>query len=199
MIRSEPSRWPRRWRCWSALIIAVAGVARLGFVADLISKPTIIGYMNGLAVTILVGQLPKLFGFSIDGDSFIDDARGASCGAWPTARRSATRSPSGCAGVVIIEVLQRLAGPRCPGSSSPSCCRSPTAALFHLADHGVSLVGTLPKGFPPFTVPRHRARRPRPPRRRCTRHLARLAHRHDLDRVVVRGSSAAKRSTGSGR
>ena len=48
------------------VIITVAGIAELGFIADLISKPTIIGYMNGLAVTILVGQLPKLFGFSVD-------------------------------------------------------------------------------------------------------------------------------------
>src|SRR3712207_4106180 len=46
------------------LITTGAGLAKLGFVADLISKPTIIGYMNGLAVTILVSQLPKLFGFS---------------------------------------------------------------------------------------------------------------------------------------
>jgi MFS superfamily sulfate permease-like transporter len=50
-------------------ITALAGIAHLGFVADLISKPTILGYMNGLAVTILVSQLPKLFGFSIEGDS----------------------------------------------------------------------------------------------------------------------------------
>ena len=54
----------------------LAGVARLGFVADLLSKPTMIGYMNGLAVTILVGQLPKLFGFSVEGDSFIAELRG---------------------------------------------------------------------------------------------------------------------------
>src|SRR6185437_2384308 len=46
-----------------ALMIA-AGIAKLGFVADLLSKPTQIGYMNGLALTILIGQLPKLFGFS---------------------------------------------------------------------------------------------------------------------------------------
>src|SRR5690242_7859042 len=42
------------------------GLAKLGFIADLISRPTQIGYLNGLALTILVGQLPKLFGFSID-------------------------------------------------------------------------------------------------------------------------------------
>src|SRR3954451_18696876 len=46
----------------------VAGTAKLGFIADLLSRPTQIGYMNGLAVTILVGQLPKLCGFSVDGE-----------------------------------------------------------------------------------------------------------------------------------
>ena len=55
--------------------MVVGGVARLGFIADLLSKPTMIGYMNGLAVTILVGQLPKLFGFSTDANGFIDEAR----------------------------------------------------------------------------------------------------------------------------
>ena len=54
----------------------LAGVARLGFVADLLSKPTMIGYMNGLAATIVVGQLPKLFGFSVKGDGFVAELRG---------------------------------------------------------------------------------------------------------------------------
>ena len=47
-------------------IMVLASVAKLGFIADLISKPTMIGYMNGLAITILVGQLPKLFGFKVE-------------------------------------------------------------------------------------------------------------------------------------
>src|SRR5437660_5512982 len=45
----------------TGVIMLAAGVARLGFVADLLSKPTQVGYMNGLALTILIGQLPKLF------------------------------------------------------------------------------------------------------------------------------------------
>ena len=63
----------------SVMAIMVGGAharrrrAGLGFIADLLSKPTQIGYMNGLALTILVGQLPKLFGFSTDADGLIDE------------------------------------------------------------------------------------------------------------------------------
>ena len=72
-------------------ITILAGVAKLGFVADLLSKPTQIGYMNGLALTILVGQLPKLFGFSVDADGLIDEARGVRRG--PGRRRGGRRPP----------------------------------------------------------------------------------------------------------
>src|SRR3954469_2079859 len=57
-------------------VMIVAGAFRLGFVADLLSMPTQIGYMNGLALTILVGQLPKLLGFSVDADGLIAEAAG---------------------------------------------------------------------------------------------------------------------------
>ena len=51
------------------------GLGKLGFVADLLSKEVQVGYMNGLGITIIVGQLPKLFGFSTDGDTFIEDVQ----------------------------------------------------------------------------------------------------------------------------
>ncbi|MGZ8572195.1 MAG: SulP family inorganic anion transporter, partial [Actinomycetota bacterium] len=47
------------------------GLGKLGFVADLLSKEVQVGYMNGLGITIIVGQLPKLFGFSTDADGFV--------------------------------------------------------------------------------------------------------------------------------
>ena len=52
------------------------GVGKLGFVADLLSKEVQVGYMNGLAITIIVGQLPKLCGFSTDADGFVDERAG---------------------------------------------------------------------------------------------------------------------------
>src|SRR6476619_5436572 len=58
-----------------ALIEIGLGVAKLGFVADLLSKEVQVGYMNGLALTIIVGQRPKLCGFSTDADGFVDEVR----------------------------------------------------------------------------------------------------------------------------
>ena len=52
----------------SGTVCILAGVARLGFVTELLSKPIRYGYMNGIALTVLISQLPKLFGFSIDSD-----------------------------------------------------------------------------------------------------------------------------------
>ena len=63
------------------VVMVVAGLAGFGFVADLLSKPTQIGYMNGLALTIVVGQLPKLFGFSVDADGLIAEFSGFVSGA----------------------------------------------------------------------------------------------------------------------
>src|SRR6478735_5528558 len=50
----------------SGTVCILAGVARLGFITELLSKPIRYGYMNGIALTVLISQLPKLFGFSIE-------------------------------------------------------------------------------------------------------------------------------------
>src|SRR5512140_2887680 len=50
----------------SGLVCILAGVARLGFVTELLSKPIRYGYMNGIALTVILSQIPKLLGFSIE-------------------------------------------------------------------------------------------------------------------------------------
>src|SRR5499433_2120615 len=60
----------------AGLFGVVAGLLRLGFVTDLLAKPIRYGYMNGIALTVLVSQLPKLFGFSVKGDGLIERAAG---------------------------------------------------------------------------------------------------------------------------
>jgi high affinity sulfate transporter 1 len=132
-------------------INVVAGVARLGFVADLISKPIIVGYMNGLALTILVGQLPKLFGFSAEGDGFLAELAGFVRGVADGETVGAALA-IGAFGLVVIEGLQRWR-PRWPGVLVAVVASIAAAAALDLADRGVDLVGVLPQGFPPFTVP----------------------------------------------
>ena len=59
----------------TGIICVAAGVLKFGFITDLLSKPVRYGYVNGIALTVIVGQLPKLFGFSIDASGLIDETR----------------------------------------------------------------------------------------------------------------------------
>jgi high affinity sulfate transporter 1 len=132
-------------------IMVVAAVARLGFIADLISKPTMIGYMNGLALTILVGQLPKLFGFKVEADGFLRELAGFVKGL-AHGEAVAAAAAVGIAGIVLILVLQHWL-PKVPAVLIMVVLAIAATSVFSLADHGVSLVGVLPKGFPPLTIP----------------------------------------------
>ncbi len=135
----------------TAVVMIAAGVAGLGFVADLLSKPTMIGYMNGLALTILVGQLPKLFGFSVDAEGLIGEFVGFLQG---LAQGDVVPAAAavGIGGIVVILVLQRWL-PKVPGVLVMVVLAIVVSAVFALGERGVSLIGVLPKGFPPLTVP----------------------------------------------
>ena len=132
-------------------IMIVGAIAKLGFIADLISKPTMIGYMNGLALTILVGQLPKLFGFKVSGDDLIAEFTGWVEGL-AKGEAVAAAAAVGIAGIIVILVLQRWL-PKIPAVLIMVVLSIAATSVFSLSDHGVSLVGVLPKGFPPLTIP----------------------------------------------
>lgn len=132
-------------------VMILAGVAKLGFVADLLSKPTQIGYMNGLALTILVGQLPKLFGFSVDADGLIDEAAGFVGGVVDGETVSAALA-IGLVSLLIIFGLQRRL-PKVPAVLIAVVLAIAAVEVLNLVERGVSVVGSLPGGFPPLTVP----------------------------------------------
>jgi high affinity sulfate transporter 1 len=132
-------------------VMILSGIAKLGFVADLLSKPTVIGYMNGLALTIVVGQLPKLFGFSVDADGFLGELAGFVRGL-ADGNTVAAALVIGALGLLLLLVLQRSL-PKLPGVLIVVVVSIGLAAAFDLQERGVSLVGALPKGFPPFTIP----------------------------------------------
>jgi high affinity sulfate transporter 1 len=131
------------------LIEVGLGLGRLGFVADLLSREVQIGYMNGLGVTIIVGQLPKLFGFSTNGDSFLQEVRAFFDGLGST---HTTTLVVGVAVLATMLVLPRITT-RVPAVLVAVAGATVASAVLSLDTHGVDTVGTLPKGFPTPSVP----------------------------------------------
>ncbi len=128
----------------------VAGLVRLGTLAELLSKPVRIGYLNGLAVVIVVSQLPKLFGFSSDADTTIGEAVDFVQGLDGT---NGTALALGVACLVVIVGGGRL-WPRAPAVLVAVAGATVAVAVFDLADRGVEVVGTIPSGVPGPSWPR---------------------------------------------
>ena len=136
---------------FSGAAMVLAGVGKLGFVADLLSKPTMLGYMNGLALTILVGQLPKLFGFSIDADGFIEELSGFVHGV-SAGKVVPAAATIGVFSLALIMLFQRFL-PKLPAVLVAVVAAIISTTLFPLEAKGVSLVGVLPQGLPSLTIP----------------------------------------------
>lgn len=128
------------------------GVFRLGILTELLSKPIRIGSLNGIALTIFVGQLPKLFGFSVHADGVPAVARafieGVSSGL-----TNPTALAIGLGSIAVILVCRRWQ-PRIPGILIAAVGATALTAGFGLATSaGVPVVGPLPQGLPGFHVP----------------------------------------------
>jgi high affinity sulfate transporter 1 len=126
------------------LVLVVGGLLRLGFVSELLSKPIRIGYLNGVALVVIVGQLPALLGFSVDGDGLVSEARALLDGIADGQVQAAAAS-IGIAALAVILVLRRLA-PRAPGLLVAMA--GAIAALWAFDPVGVPVVGVLPSGLP---------------------------------------------------
>jgi high affinity sulfate transporter 1 len=133
------------------VFMVAAGAAKLGFIADLLSKPTMVGYMNGLALTILVGQVRKLCGFSIEADGLVGEivetVRTIAAGATNTWALGI-----GLVALAVLFVMKKVA-PRFPAVLVAVVVGIAASLLLSLPSHGVKVVGDLPQGFPPFTLP----------------------------------------------
>jgi high affinity sulfate transporter 1 len=131
------------------LICVGAGIARLGFVSDLLSKPVRVGYLAGLAITIFVGQLPKLFGYSVEGGNLIADIRDFLTNLDQT---NIWALGVGLLTLIIILGFKRWA-PRAPGILFAVIAAITATVLLDLAAKGVDVVGVLPQGFPKPSFP----------------------------------------------
>ena len=127
----------------------LAGGLKLGFVANFLSKPVIVGFMHGLALVIAAAQLPKLLGLKPVGETTIEQFVNVA------GQLGQTHLPSlaiGAACVAIILLCRRLA-PKVPGALVALVASGLAVALWDLDKAGVVLVGTIPSGLPGLSLP----------------------------------------------
>jgi len=130
-------------------ICFLAGIARLGFLANLLSRPVLVGYMTGVALVMMASQLGKLTGASVVGDEFVDQMRSFARGVgglhWPTML---------LAGAVLafLLALDRWA-PRVPGPLIAVVAAAAAVAALSLESKGIVVVGSVPSGLPTPAVP----------------------------------------------
>ena len=135
----------------SGLICILAGVLRLGFVTELFSKPIRYGYMNGIALTVLISQLPKLFGFSVDVEGPLRSLWAIGGAVW-TGRANWTAVLLGVATLATILLLK--ANKRVPVVLIAVIGATLVVSVFDLsARAGVAVLGSLPQGLPAFGIP----------------------------------------------
>ncbi len=135
----------------SGLICILLGIFKLGFITDLLSKPIRYGYMNGIALTVLISQIPKLFGFSIDGDgplkNILQIGQSILFG-----KTNLTSLMIGLSTLIVILSLKRFK--RIPGILLAVIVATLVVGLFQLDQSaGVKVLGSLPSGLPDFTIP----------------------------------------------
>ena len=135
----------------SGLVCIAAGLARIGFITELLSKPIRYGYMNGIALTVLLSQTPKLLGFKVS-------AEGPLRQLWGIIQKvlegstNLTAFAVGGGTLALILLLKRR--PRIPGMLIAVVAATVVVALFDLATRaGISVLGQLPRGLPGPSLP----------------------------------------------
>jgi high affinity sulfate transporter 1 len=135
----------------SGLVCVAAGLGRLGFITELLSKPIRYGYMNGIALSVMLSQIPKLLGFSVTADGPLRQM-------WAIADKVLAGSTNlvalliGAGSLALILLLKRR--PRIPGILIAVVAATVVVAAFDLTVRaGVSVLGPLPRGLPSPRLP----------------------------------------------
>ena len=135
----------------SGLVCIVAGIARLGFITELLSKPIRYGYMNGIALTVLLSQLPKLFGFSVSADGPLRQVQGFVQGL-QGGKANMVAMAVGVGTLAAILLLKYI--PRLPSVLVAVLGATLLSALLDLHERsGLSVLGPLPQGLPSPSLP----------------------------------------------
>jgi len=150
-------------------LCVAAGLARLGFVTELLSKPIRYGYMNGIALTLVLSQIPKLCGFSLNTNGPLRQVWGISRNLL-AGKANIVTAAIGLSTLVLILLLKRWI--RVPGILMSVVLSILVVAGFNLSERfGVSVLGALPQGLPLPKLP--------------------LVSMSDLESIVIGGAAIA--------
>lgn len=131
------------------LMCLVAGFLKLGFINNFISKPVLDGFVAGLALNILIGQVPKFLGFGIDGGGFFRSLGQVIGNLGQTSWLALT---VGVGSLVLLSGLRRIS-PKLPAALITVTASVLAVVLFDLTGRGLDVIGDLPSGFPTFEIP----------------------------------------------
>ena len=127
----------------------IFGLCRFGFLANFLSHPILVGYLNGVALIILAGQLPKLFGYKSETEDFIGKIIEF------TYKIDNPHFPTLILGVAALAILVGMKQwvPRLPAALVVSILGIIAVKVLQLHTHGVSVLGMVPSGFPSLHLP----------------------------------------------
>jgi high affinity sulfate transporter 1 len=131
------------------VVLVLASLLRLGFIANFISEPVLIGFKAGIAVVIVLDQLPKLLGIHFHKGTFLRNLLAIVRGIPET---SLVTLAVGLTMIVMLFALEHFL-PRAPAPLIVVAAGIAGVSLFGLQGHGVESVGQIPKGLPPLTLP----------------------------------------------
>lgn len=136
----------------SGVVLLLAAALKLGVIADLLSRPVLIGYLNGASLVLIATQLGKMFGIKTEGEEFFQVVFTV-FGQLPQ-----TQVPTFVLGVLLVGLLIALARwlPRIPGALAVCTVAIGATFAFDLGSHGIALVGEVPSGVPQLSIPAFR-------------------------------------------
>ncbi|MEF8729290.1 MAG: SulP family inorganic anion transporter [Accumulibacter sp.] len=133
----------------SGCVLLLAARLKLGVIADLLSRPVLIGYLNGASLVLIATQLGKMFGIKTEGEEFFEIVFTV------IEKLPQTQVPTFILGVLLVLLLVGLArwAPRIPGALAVCAVAIVATFLFDLGSYGIALVGAVPSGVPSLTIP----------------------------------------------
>jgi high affinity sulfate transporter 1 len=129
----------------AAILLAMA-VFRLGFLADLISRPVLIGFLGGVGIQLIVNKLPDMLGITASGSLWQHIVA-------VVTQLGSLNGMAATISVLVVGVILLTRKTRLPGELIGLVLAIVFALVFHVRDYGVEMVGALPSGLPVFALP----------------------------------------------